>query len=69
MVNYAVPKLDTIGSTGRYEVEEIDEFIAEFDRYRFVKRDAGFFSQDEIKESNLTEPDDKICCRFKIFEV
>ena len=49
--------------------EGIDEPIAKFDRHRFVKRDARLFGQDDIGESNLTESDDKVCCRFKIFEV
>ena len=47
----------------------IDEPIAESDRHGFVKRDARLLGQDDISESNLTESDDKICCRFKIFEV
>jgi len=49
--------------------ECIDEPITEFNRHGFVQRDARFFGQDEISESNLTESNDKICCSFKIFKV
>jgi len=49
--------------------ECIDIPLAEFERHRFVKRDAGIFGQYDIGKTNLTEPDDKICCRFKICKV
>jgi hypothetical protein len=29
----------------------------------------GLLGQDDIGESNLTESEDKVCCRFKIFKV
>ena len=43
--------------------------LAEFNGHRLVKRDARLLGKDDIGESNLTESDDEICCRFKIFEV
>ena len=49
--------------------ECIDEPMTELNRHRLVKYDAGLFGQDDIGESNLTEPDDEVCCSFKIFEV
>jgi hypothetical protein len=49
--------------------EWIDEPIAEFNRHWIVQRDARLFGQDDIGESNLTESEDKVSCRFKIFEV
>ena len=50
-------------------LEGINEPMAKFDRHRFVKRKARLFGQEDIGESYLSEPDDKICCRFEIFEV
>ena len=50
-------------------LEGINEPMEEFDRHRLVKRNARFFGQDDIGEPNLSEPDDKICCRFEIFKV
>ena len=49
--------------------EEIDEPMTEFDRHRFVKRNSRLFGQDDIGESYLSEPDDKVCCCFEIFEI
>ena len=43
--------------------------MTEFDRHRLVKRKARFFGQDDIGESNLAEPDDKVGCYFKIFNI
>ena len=47
----------------------IDETGPESGRHGFIKRDARLLGQNDIGESNLTESDDKISCRFKIFEV
>jgi len=49
--------------------EFIDIPLAKSDRHGPVQCDTRLLGQDEISESNLTESDDKICCRFKIFEV